>query len=52
MVELEHLHHKDIPCIICFYINGKGYYWNGHTELMSVETGGAVSAVFPIVDGY
>jgi hypothetical protein len=30
-----------------FYMNGKVYYWNGHTELVSVETGELLAQFFP-----
>ena len=30
-----------------FTVNGKIYYWNGHTELVSVETGDIIAQFFP-----
>jgi len=30
-----------------FYMDGKVYYWAGHTELVSVETGDLLAQFFP-----
>ena len=46
-IELEHLHHDDIPCMTRFCMNAKVYYWNGHTELVSVETGEVLAQFYP-----
>jgi hypothetical protein len=46
-VELEHLHHEDIPSMTRFTANGKVYYWNGHAELVSVETGDIIARFYP-----
>lgn len=46
-VELEHLHHEDIPSMTRFTVNGKVYYWDGHAELVSVETGDIIARFYP-----
>ena len=46
-VELEHLHHEDIHSMTRFTVDGKVYYWNGHAELVKVETGDVIALFYP-----
>jgi regulator of RNase E activity RraB len=46
-VELEHLHHEDIHSMTRFTVDGKVYYWNGHAELVKVETGDVIASFYP-----
>ena len=46
-VELDHLHHEDISSMTRFTVDGKVYYWNGHTELVDVETGDVLAQFYP-----
>ena len=46
-IELAHINHKDVPSMTRFSMNGKVYYWKGHSELVSVETGDLLAEFFP-----
>ena len=46
-IELDHLQHEDVPSMTRFSLDGKVYYWNGHSELVSVETGELLARFYP-----
>lgn len=46
-VELDHIHHEVVPSMTRFTVDGKVYYWNGHVELVKVETGELLAQFYP-----
>jgi hypothetical protein len=46
-IELEHVQNEEIPNMTRFQLDGKIYYWKGHSELVSVETGDIVAEFVP-----
>jgi hypothetical protein len=46
-IELEHIENMEIPNMTRFQVDGEVYYWEGHSKLVSVRTGGIVAEFRP-----
>lgn len=46
-IELHHHEREGVPPVSRFRVDGKEYYWNGHSELIKVEGGDLLAEFFP-----